>query len=196
MRHLHTGHADGGQGVAGAGAATPDRDQVEEALGGVLCRCTGYAKIIEAVLDATDGGPPPARTRRRGGGRAGIERLDGRPKVDGFRGLWRRLCLPRARCWCARSARRMTAARFSIGDLAGWIAPLRHGIAVPVFTAADIPGENRFGVIPTFADQPALAEGHVRMRGEAVALVAGEPGRDRDAGPGGLSRSRGRRYRR
>ena len=32
--------------------ARPSRESVEDALGGVLCRCTGYAKIIDAVLDA------------------------------------------------------------------------------------------------------------------------------------------------
>ncbi|MCL4169021.1 UNVERIFIED_CONTAM: hypothetical protein GTU68_013350, partial [Idotea baltica] len=28
----------------------PTREQTEDALGGVLCRCTGYAKIVEAVM--------------------------------------------------------------------------------------------------------------------------------------------------
>src|SRR5690606_1014325 len=49
-----------------------------------------------------------------------------------------------------------------------------HQGVVAIFTAADIPGKNRFGVIVPFADQPALAEGFVRSRGEAVALVAVE----------------------
>ena len=34
----------------------PDEAQVKDALSGNLCRCTGYTKIIEAVLRASDGG--------------------------------------------------------------------------------------------------------------------------------------------
>ena len=30
----------------------PTEEEVKEALGGVLCRCTGYRQIIDAVLDA------------------------------------------------------------------------------------------------------------------------------------------------
>ena len=47
------------------------------------------------------------------------------------------------------------------------------GVAA-VFTAKDVPGENRFGVIAPFADQPVLAEDVARFRGEAVALIVGE----------------------
>ena len=31
----------------------PSEDEVQDALGGVLCRCTGYRKIIAAVMDAS-----------------------------------------------------------------------------------------------------------------------------------------------
>jgi carbon-monoxide dehydrogenase small subunit len=30
----------------------PDRDEARRAIGGNLCRCTGYAKIVEAIEDA------------------------------------------------------------------------------------------------------------------------------------------------
>ena len=30
----------------------PTEEEVKEALGGVLCRCTGYRQIIDAILDA------------------------------------------------------------------------------------------------------------------------------------------------
>ena len=50
-----------------------------------------------------------------------------------------------------------------------------HPGTVAVLTAADIPGVNRFGVIPGFEDQPVFAEVEARFRGEAVAAVVGEP---------------------
>ena len=45
---------------------------------------------------------------------------------------------------------------------------------IRIFTASDIPGINRIGIIPSSKDQPVLAEGIIRYRGEPVALVAAE----------------------
>jgi CO/xanthine dehydrogenase Mo-binding subunit len=45
---------------------------------------------------------------------------------------------------------------------------------IRVFTAADVPGENLYGIIAVTRDQPVLAQGLVRCPGEAVALVAAE----------------------
>jgi CO/xanthine dehydrogenase Mo-binding subunit len=59
------------------------------------------------------------------------------------------------------------------------VAEVRAGpaLAVPgvvrVFTAADVPGENRYGIIRATADQPLLTD-RVRFVGDAVALVAAE----------------------
>ncbi len=149
----------------------PDRAEVEAALGGVLCRCTGYAKIVDAVLDAAGTAPLAVPDAPESGAAVGarLERLDGGPKVDGTE-IYGADFAPEGALWVRVLRAPHFAARFTFGDLECWAA--RAGVRV--FTAADIPGENRFGTIPAFADQPALADGAVRMRGEAVALVAGE----------------------
>ena len=36
-----------------------------------------------------------------------------------------------------------------------------------------MPGENSFGIFPKMKDQPVLAPGHVRFRGEAVLALVG-----------------------
>lgn len=151
--------------------SAPTEVEVQDALGGILCRCTGYRKIVAAVMDASSA----ALDRRwpRAGQAVGASpvRLDGVPKVTGaekFGGD----SFPADALAVAVVRSPHFHADFSFGDLAGW-ANARHGI-VGIFTAADIPGQNCFGVIAPFADQPALAEGSVRFRGEAVALVAGE----------------------
>ena len=38
---------------------TDDREAIAEALGGHVCRCTGYVKIVEAVLAASRGEVEP-----------------------------------------------------------------------------------------------------------------------------------------
>src|SRR5256886_10371675 len=62
-------------------------------------------------------------------------------------------------------------ARFRFGDLNAYVAE-NPGVSA-VLTAKDVPGENRYGVIPRFADQQVFAESEARFRGEAVAAVVG-----------------------
>ncbi|WP_338550039.1 molybdopterin-dependent oxidoreductase [Roseovarius phycicola] len=147
----------------------PTRAGVEEALGGVLCRCTGYTRIIDAVLDIGQSGLHNMPDAGHAVG-ADVPRLDGAPKVAGSEVFGADHQMTDA--LLVRAVRAPKAPmEFTFGDIGAWAASQN----VHVFTAADIPGQNRFGVIPAFADQPALAEARVRLQGEAVALVAGPP---------------------
>lgn len=150
---------------------TPNEQEVMDGLGGVLCRCTGYRKIIAAVVAAPtfEGGealaPPPGKAVGQR-----VPRVDGRPKVAGT-DLFGADDAP-ADALVARVVRSpFHRAAFRFGDLDDFVAAT-DGI-VAVFTAPDIPGRNRFGVIPVFADQPVFAVDTARFRGEAVAVVVG-----------------------
>jgi CO/xanthine dehydrogenase Mo-binding subunit/aerobic-type carbon monoxide dehydrogenase small subunit (CoxS/CutS family) len=154
-----------------------DDDAIRDGIGGVLCRCTGYLKIVEAVAatrDARLGRTSSATTAVQEAGTAVGSRLakvDGLPRVLGTAryGADERpeeaLALRAVRSPHAR-------ARFEIGDL----APLRkrYPALVDVFSAADVPGQNRYGVYATGKDQPALADGVVRHRGEAIIALVGD----------------------
>lgn len=153
--------------------SSPTEAEVQDALGGILCRCTGYRKIVAAVMDASLNALGLDRRWPRAGRAVGASpvRLDGVPKMTGSEKFGSD-SFPVDALAVAVIRSPHFHADFEFGDLAGWVAA-RPGV-VGVFTANDIPGRNCFGVIAPFADQPALAEGTVRFRGEAVALVAGE----------------------
>ena len=222
-------------------AQPPTEPEVLDALGGVLCRCTGYRKIVQAVLAVTNGASPvawaAASARPERGGRDGCDIRDGRRgghgrsdrdgRNAGGNGCHRRnersvgesrsdrdirdgdtgpaVALHGAnagrytgrRLPSVDGAEKVTGhavfgaddaphgalrlrvvrspyphARFVLGDCAALQA--RHPGLVHVFTAADIPGVNGFGIYPHIKDQPVLAPGSARYRGEAVAALVGD----------------------
>ncbi len=150
---------------------TPTEIEVMDALGGVLCRCTGYRKIIRAVTEANR--PLEYSTVSPGNGPVGqrIVRLDGQRKVSGA-DIYGADEWPEDSLVLSVIRSPYAHAQFSFGDLAQF-ARQTPGIHA-VFTARDVPGKNCYGVHPNFADQPVFAEGAARYRGEAVAAVVGD----------------------
>ncbi len=53
MRLLHAGHADRGARAARCNA-NPTEHEIRDAIGGNLCRCTGYKQIVDAVALAAE----------------------------------------------------------------------------------------------------------------------------------------------
>jgi len=157
--------------------ASPDRKTIMDALGGVLCRCTGYLKIVDAILDAARENSElhkqlaPAHALASGssvGQR--VLRLDGAPKLTGV-AIFGDDGAPADAFWLKAVRSPHAHARFSIGDLAPFLH--RNPGIVRIFTAHDVPGENSFGIYPDLKDQPVFAEASVRYRGEPVLAVAG-----------------------
>jgi len=151
--------------------AQPSHAEIEQALGGVLCRCTGYRKIITAVADAGRIVPDEKVLAGHAVG-ARLKRLDGARKLDGSEIFgaddWPKDALVLR---CIRSPHHHAA--FSLGDIDAWVKA--HPGVVRVLTVKDVPGRNMFGTIGPFIDQPVFGQNVVRFRGEAVAAVVAEP---------------------
>ncbi len=150
------------------GNRSPSEEEVMDALGGVLCRCTGYRRIMAAVMAAARGdGHLPVDSTGVG---VAIRRVDGAAKVAGREVFGDDAGEPD---WLVVRVIRSPyhRAAFEFGDLESFVSAT-DGIEA-VLTAADITGVNRFGVIPGFADQPVFAEMEARFLGEAVAALVG-----------------------
>jgi CO/xanthine dehydrogenase Mo-binding subunit/aerobic-type carbon monoxide dehydrogenase small subunit (CoxS/CutS family) len=151
-----------------SGNPQPSAGQVKDALGGVLCRCTGYQKIIEAVLDAAHAelAPLPASGSAIG---ARTPKVDGVPKLTGGENYGAD-AIPADALWLRVLRSPHHYAAFELGDLAAFAAA--HPGVERVLSARDVPG-NGFGIYPHIKDQPVLADGVARFRGEAVLALVG-----------------------
>ena len=148
----------------------PSREEVEDALGGVLCRCTGYSKIVAAVLEAsgTETQELPADADSGFGSRT--RKVDGEPKLLGTE-IYGADKAPDDSLW-------MRVVR-SPHPRATFVLPSPEKIIeenpglMRILTWQDVPGNNGFGIYPHIKDQPVLAKDQVRYRGEAVAALIG-----------------------
>jgi len=150
----------------------PTSTEVKDALGGVLCRCTGYRKIIEAVVEAHGefeqvSVPTPGKAVG-----ARIVRVDATEKLTGT-DLFGDDRVPANAMVVAAVRSPHHHGCFEFGDIDRFIRT--HSGVVGVLTASDIPGRNAFGVIPAFVDQPVFAERETRFNGETVAAVVYDP---------------------
>ena len=151
---------------------TPDEATIQDGIGGVLCRCTGYRAIIDAILDLT-GTPPPGTPPPSGPVGTSLPRVDGIAKLTG-REVFGADARPETTHLAVRAIRSPHPhARFILGDMAPLLAA--HPGLHRILTAADVPGQNLYGIYPTGKDQPVLAECHVRHRGEPVCALVGTP---------------------
>ena len=149
----------------------PSREEVEDALGGVLCRCTGYSKIVAAVLEAsgTETQELPADADSGFGSRT--RKVDGEPKLLGTE-IYGADTAPDDSLW-------MRVVR-SPHPRATFVLPSPEKLdeenpgLLRMLTWQDVPGNNGFGIYPHIKDQPVLAKDQVRYRGEAVAALIGD----------------------
>ena len=152
------------------------REEIKERLGGNICRCTGYQKIVDAVELARDvgNGRLPAQALDEVSAPEGdfigrnIRRIDAPSKVSGRLKYAGDMTMPgmlhvqvlRSPHPHARIVSIDTSAALGMEGVEG------------VITAADVPGQDGFGVF--VHDQPVMARDRVRYVGEAVAAVAAE----------------------
>ena len=150
---------------------SPSREEVEDALGGVLCRCTGYSKIVAAVLEAsgTETQELPADADSGFGSRT--RKVDGEPKLLGTE-IYGADKAPDDSLWMRVVRSPHPRATFVLPSPEKIIE--EHPGLMRILTWQDVPGNNGFGIYPHIKDQPVLAKDQVRYRGEAVAALIGD----------------------
>ena len=160
---------------------SPTESEVMDAIGGVLCRCTGYRKIVSAIIRANEEATPVpvlapnASVHAIGSHKNAVGqrliRLDGQRKADGTE-IFGADAMPAGALLLRVIRSPHHRSRFTFGEFEAYKA--KHPGVHAIFTAEDVPGKNAYGVIPAFSDQPVFAEHEVRFRGEAVAAIVGD----------------------
>jgi xanthine dehydrogenase molybdenum-binding subunit len=151
---------------------SPSRQEIAKALGGHLCRCTGYIKIFDAIelLAATRRGE--ARPELVDDGRVGssLAKVDGQSMTLGDRPFVDDMERPNLLHGAVVLSEHPRARVLHINTLRA----RNHPGVVAVATAADVPGNRWVGLL--YDDWPVfVAEGEeVRCVGDLLAAVAAE----------------------
>ncbi|MGH6769878.1 MAG: molybdopterin-dependent oxidoreductase [Xanthobacteraceae bacterium] len=152
------------------------REEIKERIGGNICRCTGYQKIVDAVemaRDVQNGSLPPsvfAEAEPEDGRFIGsnVRRIDAPSKVSGALRYAGDMVIPGM---LHVQVLRSPHPHARIVSLDTTEAEAMEGVE-GVITCADVPGKDGFGVFVN--DQPIMARDRVRYVGEAIAAVAAE----------------------
>jgi xanthine dehydrogenase molybdenum-binding subunit len=149
---------------------SPDREQIARALSGHLCRCTGYAKILDAIelLPRARRGEVEVQSRTAEGVGCSLGRYAGRELTLGDRPYVDDLDAPGMLHGAVALSRYARARVVRIDTTAASAVP---GVEL-VVTAADVPGKRWYGLL--YDDWPGfVAEGEqVRCVGDMLAAVA------------------------
>jgi xanthine dehydrogenase molybdenum-binding subunit len=143
-----------------------DRKTINGRLGAHLCRCTGYTKIVEAIELLASGAPIPTVELPEGIGKRGAK-YEGAELALGDRGYIDDMVVPGMLHGALRLTDHARADIVSIDTSAALALPGVHA----VYTAADIPGALRVGIIHT--DWPVMIPvgGRTSYTGDALAIA-------------------------
>jgi CO/xanthine dehydrogenase Mo-binding subunit/aerobic-type carbon monoxide dehydrogenase small subunit (CoxS/CutS family) len=145
---------------------TPTEEQVRQAIRGNLCRCTGYSRIVDAIM-AASGQTVRVREYRPSEHRVvgkSLPRADAREKVTGQAAYAYDMHLPGM---VHGEILRSPHPHARITSIDTERAKAIPGV-LAVYTQADMP-QSHYGVF--VQDETALADGVVRYQGEGVAAV-------------------------
>ncbi|MEX2622309.1 MAG: molybdopterin cofactor-binding domain-containing protein [Acidimicrobiia bacterium] len=149
--------------------AALDRATIESRLGAHLCRCTGYIKIIEAVELLASGAPIPEVGLPGGIGKEGAK-YESRSLALGDRGFIDDFTI----YGMLHAALRLTDhARAEVLRIETASALAMPGV-VAIYTAADVPGDLKVGLI--HKDWPVFIPvgGRTSYTGDVIAIVVAE----------------------
>jgi aldehyde oxidoreductase len=146
-----------------------DKATIDGRLGAHLCRCTGYTKIVEAVELLASGEPVPVRERSSKIGGDGIK-YEAKELSLGDRGFVDDIMIEGMLHAALKLADHARADVIAIDASA---AEAADGVKA-VYTAADIPGDLRVGII--YKDWPVMIPvgGRTSYRGDVLAVVVAE----------------------